>query len=1144
MIEADYGEWLARGQAHQQAARPIDAMLCYRQALKSNRNAVQVQFQLGEVLRDLGRREDAIAAFRMALTWQPRHLASLVALANLLRKAAPAEAVTHYQHAASLDRRNPTVREGLALSLLASGDVSALSQLASLMGADASSFRDWDELSRMLAALPPSASLSALVRTIGSLPDFPPSALLLAIAVESFVADTPQDEDRARALFDVAERRAATIDDPEALRRLAVAAAAIGPTGLSSAWARRYAQACAAMYSVPVSLLWPRRTSGSALRVAYLVPRRGQMVVGRSMIDIDAYLRNVAMAHARDKFAPAILFVGDVAPDNAGGTHLQDIPVGTLGFAPGSAMARAVAEADYDALIDLGGMAEVTGPFLAARPARTIWTYPTLPGAHVAPLITHLLPPLIAEAEHAELKQGDSPNTAVWAEHRRAIEAALLAACTGMSSSASPATLTQGAMVGLWRTAVAAHQASDADSAFAGYGAVLAQQPDFAPALYLRGLLLRDRGRDADARSSLAAAIAVAPAYAEARIALANLERERGELGSALALCRAGLALAADENSRLSLQRALGLVELARHDGLAARAAFEEILKGLPTDADAHYNHGVALQMLRLREDALRAYQRALAFDPELIAADFNIGVILQEQGHTDAAIAAFEQVLARDPRHVPAHKTLGDTLLAARRIDDWLQVFKRFEANCPHALSLAVQALEVYQYRGDFAGLDRYLDRLRQDEFKPESETDLADCLEQLLFLLLYFDIEPEAQLGLYRAYDAVAQRVYGKPLPTPHVRRAGRLRIGYLSGDLRNQVMGKMMWSAIQHHDRDRFELYFYSLTPESDEWTERYRQLGDHFEMIGDLPEREAALLIAAKDLDLLVDLSTHTKGAKPGILALKPARVQITHVASAGVVGLSAIDFKLTDAFADTPENQTFQIETLLPMAGCVYPYRHIAPAAEHPFHRDRLNIRGDAVVIGAFVNPLKLSRRCLSLWREVLDRAPQTLLAISPLSPEARGVYVRLLGSANIPLQRVVLLPQGRNDEENQARYNVVDFTLDPLPYGGVNGTLEALDMGVPVVTLCGKKHSERTSYSILENLGVRETVAASGSEYVDIAVRLATDSQFMSRVKAAIRSGLAHSTLTDMPRHTRALEAAYEEALARARPHVPVGESR
>ncbi len=1143
MIEAEYGEWLARGEAHQQAARPIDAMLCYRQALKSNRNAVQAQFQLGEVLRDLGRREEALAAFRMALTWQPQHLPSLVAVADLLRATAPAEAAAHYQRAAALDPRNAAVREGLALSLLASDDSRAFAQLAPLVVGDASSFHNWDELSRMLAATAPSSGKSELLRSIGSRPDFPPSSFLLAIVIESAVAGSPQDKDRALALFDVAERRAATIDDPEALRRLAVAAAAIGPIGLSSTWAQRYAQACVAMHSSPVPLLWPRRTSGGALRVAYCVPQRGPWVVGGATIDIDAYLRHVATAHARDKFAPAILFVGDAAQHNVGTTHFQGIPLATLGVAPGLATARLVAEADYDALIDLGGMAEMTGPFLAAKPARTVWAYAASQGAHVAPLTTHELPPLATDTIAKQIEDKGS-SEAAWAQHRRAIEAALLAACAGTSRSDAPAILAPGAMIGLWRNAVAAHQASDPDSALAGYRAVLVEQPDFAPALYLQGLLLRDRGRDADARSSLAAAMISAPAHADARIALANLERERGDLESALALCRAGLASAVDEHSRLALQRALGLAELARHDSVAACAAFEEVLKGLPTDADAHYNHGVALQMMHLREDALRAYQRALAFNPELVAADFNIGVILQEQGRTDAAISAFEQVIARDPRHVPAHKALGDTLLAARRIDDWLRVFARFEANCPHALSLAVQALEVYQYRGDFAGLDRYLDRLRQDEFKPENETDLADCLEQLLFLLLYFDIEPEAQFGLYRAYDAVAQRVYGKPLPSPQVRRAGRLRIGYLSGDLRNQVMGKMMWSAVRHHDRDRFELYFYSLTSGNDEWTERYRQLGDHFEMVGDLPEREAARRIAASDLDLLVDLSTHTKGAKPGILALKPARVQITHVASAGVVGLSAIDFKLTDTFADSPENQAFQIETLLPMSGCVYPYRHIEPAAEHPFHRDRLNIRRDATVIGAFVNPLKLSRRCLSLWREVMDRAPHALLAISPLSPEARGVYVRLLSAANIPLERVIVLPQGRNDEENQARYKVIDFTLDPLPYGGVNGTLEALDMGVPVVTLCGKKHGERTSYSILENLGVSETVAASGTEYVDIALRLATEAEFMSRVRTAINAGLAHSTLTDMLRHARALEAAYEEALARAQPHAPDSESR
>src|SRR5450432_3036766 len=213
MIESEYGEWLARGQAHQQASRPIDAMLCYRQALKSNRNAVQVQFQLGEVLRDLGRREEALAAFRRALTWQPQHLGSLVAVGDLLRSTTPAEAVAHYRRAAALDSRDVATREGLALALLASGEAGALAELPPLLKAG-SSFHAWDELARVLAAAEPSTEKSELLRSIGTRADFPSSSLLLAIVIESAAGGGPQDRTRALELLDEAERRESALRAP------------------------------------------------------------------------------------------------------------------------------------------------------------------------------------------------------------------------------------------------------------------------------------------------------------------------------------------------------------------------------------------------------------------------------------------------------------------------------------------------------------------------------------------------------------------------------------------------------------------------------------------------------------------------------------------------------------------------------------------------------------------------------------------------------------------------------------------------------------------------------------------------------------------------------------------------------------------
>jgi predicted O-linked N-acetylglucosamine transferase (SPINDLY family) len=938
--------------------------------------------------------------------------------------------------------------------------------------------------------------------------------LLLSLAAEQMIAAGKRD--RAHTMLGDAERLAAMIDDPEVLRRLARAE---GTLGRSRAWAERYATRCIALFAFAAPIMWPRRTAGAALRVAYLVAPGAPIDIGGVALDAEDYLRTIVAGHHRERIAAAVYLVGDAPLRDASVLLSAGVPVAGLGAAPEPALARTIAEIDPDALIDLVGISAPLGPLLAQRPARTLWTYAELAGANVAPLITHALSAPAA---------GDGM---ALAGHQRSLEAVLLETCTAEPWFADASAHAAAELGATWRTAVAAHQGGDVDAAITGYRALLAEQPGYAQ--HLLGGLLRDRGQRRDAASALAAALAAAPMYAEPRAALANLWAEDGLTGEAVELCKEGLRLAPNE---VTLLRALGLARLAQRNGAAALRAFDRALQLEPADATTHYNHGVALQMLHRHGAALRAYQRALALAPELFAADFNIGVIFREQGRSDAAIKAFEQVLARDPGHVPAHKALAETLLAARRLDEWFKAFDRFEAACPDALPMAVLALEACQYRADFAALDRYLDRLRQDAFKPSSETELADCLEELLFLLLYFDVDPDAQFGLYKTYDTVAPRVYGGPLALPDERRPGRIRIGYLSGDLRNHVMGKMMWSALEHHDRNRFELYFYSTSTVSDKWTERYRGFADHFEVIAQLPESKAAERIAADDLDILVDLATNTHGAKPGILALKPARVLITHVASAGVVGLSTVDFKLTDACADLPENQRFQLETLLPMEGCVYPYRHIPPAAEHPFHRDRLGIAPDAVMIGVFVNPLKLSRRCLRLWREVLDRVPTAVLAISPLSPELRAVYRRLLSAVGIAKDRVRALPQGRNDAENQARYGLVDFTLDPMPYGGANGTLEALGMNVPVVTLVGRKHGERCGYSMLANLGVTQTVAASGSQYVEIAVRLATDPAFMAEVRAAIRAGLECSPLTDMVAHTRHLERAYLQALEQRYP--------
>jgi predicted O-linked N-acetylglucosamine transferase (SPINDLY family) len=1097
-----------RGRAHQKQGHAIDAMLCFQRALNAAPKAVEPRFHLGEVLWQLGRAQDAIGMWRETVAIAPDNPHAALALAEALlatgnqagaRDAAaralalaPPSAYASILHAiaawtladpATVDTHVEAIANAIAREprLLTIPTVAGPLALA-LDGAPSTAAR---------AAL--LAQIAGLAQHLAKAP-----ALMLALVVEQAVTKAPGDA--TALLFELAAARNYAAGDHEALRRIALAATT-GGSRSASTLRECYAALCAGVFAASIPLLWPQRTAGARLRVIALLCGREDPVATAAMAAL------AAMPRTAIDLTLAVLGSADL-PAWLASSEAAALPRLGVGSAADGA-ARRIAVLDPDVLVDLVGLAAAAGPLLAQHPARAIVTLDALAAPSPLPLADRSVPSaseLVIVLQHMHERLSPTP-----------------------SNFPDPAD-----MAAVWDEAVRAHQRGDHAVARERYSRVLDLQPGFAPALHLRGVLNRESGEASAARADFSAALVEAPGYVDARIAAARAALDDHEPRAAAALCAEAIR---DKAPQPGLLRTWGLAELAMRNGAAAGALFEHVLALDPTDGESHYNHGVALQMQRKHAEAARAYQRAVALQPDLVAADFNLGVLFQEQGVTDAAIAAYRTVLAHDPQHGAAYKNLGETLLAAGRIDAAFANFDRFEANCPDALALAAQALEVLQHRGDFAKLDRYLDGLRRERFRAGDESELCDALEQLLYLLLFFDIEPSVVSRFAQTYDVTSRRIHGAPIARVEARRPGRIRVGYLSADLREHVMGKMVWQQVQHHDRARFALYFYSLARDRDAWTERFAGIAEGFAELADLGERDAAQRILDDDLDLLIDLSTHTKGARPGILALKPARVQITHVASAGTVGLATVDFKLTDRFADVPESQEHQLETLLPMDGCVYPLRRVA-AATSPLRRDAFDIPADAVLIGVFVTLLKLSRRCLGLWSEVLARIPRARLVFSPANPAHRDSYVRLAAAAGIARDRLLFLPQGRDEAENRARYSLIDFVLDPMPYGGVNGTLEALDMGVPVVTLVGKRHAERTSFSILTNLGVTQTIAQSGREYVDIAVRLADDPAFRSGVRAAIDAGLAGSVLADAAGHARNLEAAYRRALAQRAPEA------
>ena len=924
-------------------------------------------------------------------------------------------------------------------------------------------------------------------------------ALLEPLAYAAFAPSASPALRAARAVIVAAAlERPIGATEIDVLREVALAAAQGGDGASSARLAERYAQACLALLPPAAPLRWPRRAAGASLRVVVLLPRDAEAT--------EAAVALLARALARPSPCPGCCSPIRSARRSPARCRLLPPCVRCIGRMP-----------------NWRGRSPRTTPTSCSTSRDCRWA---------AGRCSRCVPPGVSSASCRRSQPTPRrSSTRSWrpigsrcarcsGRRRCAVASARAhagrpAARRALHASRRPSPV--GRRGGPCRLRVVARRATAPCAHAAPRRHAAARGP------------ARGGGRDAvAARARGGAGVRRCPRRSRPA-------RERGWPPRRGARARGGGpgdAAAFDD----ALARSRGRRPRARRRG-GAKAAYGQALALAPTDAEAHYNVGVAHLKAGETQEAARAWQRALAFDPGFADAHFNLGVLFQQAGRPDAAIGAYRAVLARDPRRAAAYRNLGEVLLAAGRVDDWLANFGRFEAHCPDALPLAVQALEVCQYAADFERLEHYLDGLRKERYRARDATELTDGLEQLLYLLLFFDVEPEMVFRVAQTYDRTAPQVYGAPLPRPAQRRPGKLRIGYLSADLRNHVMGKMMWQAIEHHDRGRFALHFYSLSRARDAWTEKFVGVADRFDVIaGPVRTRGGAAHRRRRPRPARRPVRPHQRRQARHPRAQARARAGHARRERGQRRALQRRLQAHRPATRTCPANQEWMIERLLRDGRLRLSVPARRPAATHPFHRAALGIPADAVVIGAFVTPMKLSRRCLALWREVLARVPRARLAFSPTHPGFRASTSGSRPPAGIAKDRLLFLPQGRDDAENQARYGLVDFVLDPMPFGGVNGVAGAARRRRPGGHAA--RQEARRAQRVHDPRQPRRhaTVAQGGRDYVELAVRLAEDPAFMREVREAIRAGLAASPLVDRVAHTRAPRGCLRARAARGAP--------
>lgn len=546
-----------------------------------------------------------------------------------------------------------------------------------------------------------------------------------------------------------------------------------------------------------------------------------------------------------------------------------------------------------------------------------------------------------------------------------------------------------------------------------------------------------------------------------------------------------------------------------------------------PDDAEAYNNLGAALKHLGRIEDGAAAYAKAVALWPDYAEAHSNLGNTLRELGRPEEAVASIHRALALKPDNANAHNNLGNAYKALYRLDDAAAAFHR-------AIELRPNYPEAYNNVGMVlmdeglieAAVEAFKMAIAQGVDNPAAHANLLFCMNYE-FAFTAGDILAESRhwSEKYGRHDRTGPGPFPND-PSPD----RRLKIGYVSPDFKQHSVAYFFEPLLAAHDREHVEIFCYAEVARPDAVTERLKVLADHwYSTVGD-DDAAVAEQIRQHGIDILIDLAGYTSGTRLRVFGLKPAPIQVSWLGYPNTTGLSAIDYRLTDAVADPPgESDAHYSEELVRLPNGFHCYQPLAGAPEV----DALPAQEMGhLTFGSFNTFPKVSENVITTWAKVLSEVPNSRLLLKAWQFADEAVRERCLDifrANGIADERLELVPRIAAPEEHLGLYGRVDMALDTFPYGGTTTTCEALWMGVPVVTLKADRHAGRVGASLLTTLGLEELIADTAEAYVAAAAALAGDLDRLADMRAGLRQRLQASKLCDRAGFARDIEAAYRE---------------
>ncbi|MDA9422599.1 MULTISPECIES: O-linked N-acetylglucosamine transferase, SPINDLY family protein [Bradyrhizobium] len=664
------------------------------------------------------------------------------------------------------------------------------------------------------------------------------------------------------------------------------------------------------------------------------------------------------------------------------------------------------------------------------------------------------------------------------------------------------------------------HKKALLSEARTAYRQLLQIAPNQFIALHMFGVLESDAKNYQQAETLLSRAVAVDPRSAEAHmslgVALNGLKRHaeaRESYRKALAL-RPSYALALS-----NLGNASAALDLHQE-------ALESYDRALAIDgnlAEAHNGRGGVLCRLRNYDEALASLDRALSIKPDYAAALANRAVALRELQRFDEAMADCNRAIALAPDDVNGWLWRANVLLQTRQIAQAM-------ADCERALAIAPDSAQAHLVLGlCLAGLGRVDEALASLDRALDIQPDLQSAISSKIFTLDFVTDASVEQHQLARQvwWERIGAKIASEAA-APHDNSRDpdrRLVLGYVSSDFNAHSAAFIFKPVLQHHDRARFEIVCYSCSSKMDATTSEFQGIADRWRDASQWTDDRLAAQIRADRVDILIDLSGHTRGNRLGVFARKPAPIQVHGWGHGTGTGLPTIDYLFSDPVAIPVAVRHLFAETVvdLPCFVTLVPLPAGIARAEAPA------LSNGFVTFGVFNRISKISDEAVEAWSRILGRVPGSRLLVKDFALDDQLVRDSLLArfaACRLPAERVDLVGATSRDE-HLTSFNRVDVCLDTFPQNGGVSTWEALQMGVPVVARLGNSLPGRAAGSILAALGLPDWVAESDEAYVEIAAGHAAQIGDLDRLRRGLPGQINAAAAGNPVSYARAVDEAY-----------------